>query len=454
MSVLESQVNDCRCSEKEENHNNSIKISCNDDDDEIVVADNNNISTIKTKFDSYYRKMHHPSKTFIVLRFLFVSLFGLILTITYPNETFCLRCNNDQNYNHCIIWWIILITTYILSLVSFFKLQGSSPGYISSHHLIKNIIHGDSRYSNKKLQMLQNAIYNKQNKVTTIPISPNNNNVNKINSNQLSNDVDTIDNDEIMTNYTRLNDLDGENDHVNGQLILSNRQIASGDQIGITCHNDKIRDEHDYHLRRDYCTICELQPLIRSYHCKYCNHCIATFDHHCHFLNTCIGECNHFKFYMFLLSNWITCLICCIIIIIDSTSKDEDTVTDGTTQMWYYFRGERIFATKLYMYSLLMITTLMVTLHTFFIATNCTNYEYSNGTKTVDYLQDSENNYPFSRGIVTNVYQFCFERDCNNQKQSWKPTAWRYPKLKDNINHSSSGNCETCTNAKSEVERA
>jgi hypothetical protein len=47
---------------------------------------------------------------------------------------------------------------------------------------------------------------------------------------------------------------------------------------------------------------------LRSYHCKECGYCIATFDHHCQWVNNCIGEKNKVCFHIFIIYHSIYCL--------------------------------------------------------------------------------------------------------------------------------------------------
>ncbi|EPR63607.1 DHHC zinc finger domain-containing protein [Toxoplasma gondii GT1] len=59
--------------------------------------------------------------------------------------------------------------------------------------------------------------------------------------------------------------------------------------------------------RRKYtfCADCRILQPLRTRHCKECDHCVLTYDHHCAFLGCCVGEFNHWRFYLFLLSQTI-----------------------------------------------------------------------------------------------------------------------------------------------------
>lgn len=54
-----------------------------------------------------------------------------------------------------------------------------------------------------------------------------------------------------------------------------------------------------------YCTICHIEQPLRCKHCKFCDHCVATFDHHCPWIGNCVGERNRKVFYFFLLSQTV-----------------------------------------------------------------------------------------------------------------------------------------------------
>jgi hypothetical protein len=53
--------------------------------------------------------------------------------------------------------------------------------------------------------------------------------------------------------------------------------------------------------------------------CSRCGICVRKFDHHCFLVGGCIGEENHFKFYIYLITQSIA-LLFAIYAILDSTS--------------------------------------------------------------------------------------------------------------------------------------
>jgi DHHC palmitoyltransferase len=389
----------------------------------IELTNNNDVMNHIDPIQQRYRR---PSNTLVVIRFVFISFFGIVLTISYPGHTL-LRYSHFDNDNkiHFMVWWIILSMTYVMSLITFFRFHGSCPGYILQHHFQPR---NDSCHVERRMQNKAKSILIRSSLEAKGYIYP---------SENTKKDKET---DEYDMNYSRLHDpIDRENDLKDGKA----KEMFASDKIEVTGSNgdshhcDTIHNNKTYCLRTDYCFTCQFMPPIRSHHCPYCGHCIATFDHHCHFLNTCIGECNHFKFCLFLLSHWILCLLCCVIIVWSTNddtipvSYDYDSNGSGSIRLWNHIQQQRRWATQLYIFSLFMITSIMVVLHTWLIATNSTTFEYSKGAPNIDYLQGLDPNivYPFNYGIVSNIYQFCHRRKCYNDTAHnlWKPIIWELP---------------------------
>ncbi|KDO22454.1 hypothetical protein SPRG_12735 [Saprolegnia parasitica CBS 223.65] len=84
--------------------------------------------------------------------------------------------------------------------------------------------------------------------------------------------------------------------------------------------------------KMDFCATCSLEPPLRSYHCPFCNRCVATFDHHCFFIGTCIGERNHCRFYWFILLSCMEVSTCLGII-------HSSFHTEATLQLWLRTNG-------------------------------------------------------------------------------------------------------------------
>lgn len=217
-----------------------------------------------------------------------------------------------------------------------------------------------------------------------------------------------------------------------------------------------VVDQYVTHRRRKYCTICHIQPLIRSHHCKICQRCVATFDHHCILIGVCIGERNRTRFYIFLLIQAIGFYYCTSIITTSTlgftTILFPETTTMTTTHhsyVYYYCDAIRVIAAKLMIYPLTLIAYIMLGLHTFFVITNLTTFECTKGPKHLDYLENTEEtmDLPFYRGIIQNIYLCCRGDDvchtsrsrcrlvtCGSQpstssppRTTWTPTLWNKP---------------------------
>ncbi|XP_066395190.1 probable protein S-acyltransferase 22 isoform X1 [Miscanthus floridulus] len=49
-----------------------------------------------------------------------------------------------------------------------------------------------------------------------------------------------------------------------------------------------------------FCSLCEVQVLKYSKHCRVCDKCVDGFDHHCRWLNNCIGRRNYRRFFILM----------------------------------------------------------------------------------------------------------------------------------------------------------
>ncbi|KAL7538180.1 hypothetical protein ACHAXR_008346 [Thalassiosira sp. AJA248-18] len=195
------------------------------------------------------------------------------------------------------------------------------------------------------------------------------------------------------------------------------------------------------HTRRKYCNKCQIHPPLRSHHCNICNRCIATFDHHCLFLDTCIGERNHFRFWLFLVLNVVCLQIALDIVGSSSSSGGHVGVVPrsmGTSLLLGHneYTGESqlpmlsirigqviIILSKMYMYSIYTIATLLWIIHTTLALVNNTTFEMTKGSEHIDYLTGTGMmDFPFGRGLLNNIRMF-FSRDdvasssaCNGER--------------------------------------
>ncbi|XP_072971304.1 probable protein S-acyltransferase 22 [Typha angustifolia] len=51
-----------------------------------------------------------------------------------------------------------------------------------------------------------------------------------------------------------------------------------------------------------FCSLCEVEVLKYSKHCRVCDKCVDGFDHHCRWLNNCIGRRNYRRFFILMVS--------------------------------------------------------------------------------------------------------------------------------------------------------
>ncbi|XP_008787100.3 probable protein S-acyltransferase 22 [Phoenix dactylifera] len=51
-----------------------------------------------------------------------------------------------------------------------------------------------------------------------------------------------------------------------------------------------------------YCSLCKVEVLKYSKHCRVCDKCVDGFDHHCRWLNNCIGRRNYRRFFVLMVS--------------------------------------------------------------------------------------------------------------------------------------------------------
>ncbi|CBZ55918.1 putative zinc finger DHHC domain-containing protein [Neospora caninum Liverpool] len=99
--------------------------------------------------------------------------------------------------------------------------------------------------------------------------------------------------------------VDGNDDPIDFGCSVSEKQTTAGvetrDSLIVTNSGFCVLDRRCY----TFCIYCRVLQPLRTRHCAECNHCVLTYDHHCAFLGCCIGEFNHWRFYLFLLSQTI-----------------------------------------------------------------------------------------------------------------------------------------------------
>ena len=69
----------------------------------------------------------------------------------------------------------------------------------------------------------------------------------------------------------------------------------------------KVIQDKSFTLK--YCSTCKIARDVRTFHCRYCNMCIERHDHHCGYVSNCIGKDNMKKFFYFLCTAAVHCLL-------------------------------------------------------------------------------------------------------------------------------------------------
>lgn len=66
--------------------------------------------------------------------------------------------------------------------------------------------------------------------------------------------------------------------------------------------NDRSSEQHMSEEGMFFCSLCEVEVLQHSKHCRICDKCVDSFDHHCRWLNNCIGKRNYKRFFILMAS--------------------------------------------------------------------------------------------------------------------------------------------------------
>jgi hypothetical protein len=109
---------------------------------------------------------------------------------------------------------------------------------------------------------------------------------------------------------------------------------------------------------------------------------------------------------------------------------------------------------KMYLYPILIVATILFTIHTALALGNCTSFEFGKAAGHIDYLRGTRMmDFPFSTGVCNNIRIFCQRDDlsqmlhcrCKNGTQQklnnedqfqlldmgWTPILWRMPVVID-----------------------
>ncbi|XP_068646155.1 protein S-acyltransferase 10-like [Aristolochia californica] len=148
------------------------------------------------------------------------------------------------------------------------------------------------------------------------------------------------------------------------------------------------------------CTYCNLVQPPRSKHCHDCDKCVLQFDHHCVWLGTCIGKGNHCRFWWYILEETILCIWTLILYI--------SLLKVTPSKPWW---KESIVILLLLVLSIgFIFLILLLVFHSYLALTNQTMYELVRRRRIHYFRGIPERVYPFSKGMCSNLYNFCCAR--------------------------------------------
>lgn len=149
-------------------------------------------------------------------------------------------------------------------------------------------------------------------------------------------------------------------------------------------------------LRR--CGYCLLQQPMRAKHCQKCKHCVRRFDHHCPWIQNCVGERNH-RWFIIYLAVQLVVLVWALQLALSGISSS------ATWKLWFCLNGF-LLAVLGVVSVFSVVVALLLCCHLYLISINSTTWEFMSHHR-IHYLKnDGDNENPFNRGIICNLWDF------------------------------------------------
>uniref|UniRef100_A0A0E0M6M5 S-acyltransferase n=1 Tax=Oryza punctata TaxID=4537 RepID=A0A0E0M6M5_ORYPU len=87
--------------------------------------------------------------------------------------------------------------------------------------------------------------------------------------------------------------------------------------------DDQSSEQHMSEEGMFFCSLCEVEVLQHSKHCRVCDKCVDGFDHHCRWLNNCIGKRNYKRFFILMASAVLLWLVGILVLILCLLKRGE-----------------------------------------------------------------------------------------------------------------------------------
>ena len=320
-----------------------------------------------------------------------------LLTLTVPASALVTKEGK-------IVWPILLGGLVLLALVllSYYAVAQSDPGYLDSETALRigeeQALHRDEETANVASES------------TTRPVR-------RI----------IVSSQRQQGSVEGLDTMDEEKDDLSGQAIADVAAAGETDQlVGPPVDVDEDDEEPNEDEDAAISGIPAERLPVRAKFCRKSRRVVATYDHHCVILNTTIGERNRARFWFFML--------CSTLGLLWLIAVAHSGIHDAPSTAWLKVNGHALGAAIVLWLTFLGVGGLFF-LHTFFMITNMTTYEFLRADRVRYLSQTREFDLPFSSGVLGNI-RFFFASDafCHTLSNRivgvntpWRPHSWAYP---------------------------